>query len=254
MSDRKLMRKRLAGPTVCGREGRGYSDVVTPQPDANDPYVRLGVTRSASAREIKAAYRALARELHPDRNPDANAADQFHRITEAYTQLLEWANNGGGSGADAVGDPKSVSDEMIMVLLAEPKVGSVADFFSAVVQVSVGDTSAAPAPGVICLGETGVAFVYRLSQDQLLRRPEQAVVPIAYADIVSITIESPDPAASSATLTATGDRSMVIHTSRSNLATLRTARVRYQADNADLPEPPKQSFWAKVRGFGRGHD
>lgn len=231
--------------------GRRYSGLVIPQPDAHDPYARLGVDRNASASEIKAAYRALARELHPDRNMAADAAEQFHRITEAYTQLLQRSASGGGGGAGDAGDPKSVSEEMIMVLLAEPKVGSVADFFSAVVQVSVGDDSTAPAPGVICLGETGVAFVYKLAQEQLLRRPDQAVVPIEYRDITSITIDSPDPAASSATLTAIRDRTMVIHTSRSNLATLRTARVRYQADNAALPAPPRQSLWAKVRGLGR---
>lgn len=229
----------------------GYPGLVIPQPDANDPYARLGVDRNATAAEIKAAYRALAREIHPDRNRSADAAEQFHRITEAYTYVLDRAANGGGGGVGGIGDPKSVSEEMIMVLLAETKVGSVADFFSAVVQVTVGDDSVAPAPGVICLGETGVAFVYKLAQDQLLKRPEQAIVPIEYAEIVSITIDSPDPAASSATLTATGGRVMVIHTSRSNLATLRTARVRYQADHADLPTPPKTSMWAKIRGFGR---
>lgn len=222
-----------------------------PQPDANDPYARLGVDRSASASEIKAAYRALARELHPDRNRSPDAAEQFHRITEAYTYVLARVGSGRGSSVGGLSDPKSVSEEMIMVLLAETKVGSVADFFSAVVQVSVGDDSATPAPGVICLGESGVAFVYKLAQDQLLKRPDQAVVPIEYADITSITIESPDPAASSATLTAIEDRIMVIHTSRSNLAALRTARVRYQADNADLPTPPSTSLWTKIRGLGR---
>lgn len=51
-------------------------------------YARLGVKASASAEEIKAAYRALARQHHPDRNPgDEAAADAFRGIAEAYRVL-----------------------------------------------------------------------------------------------------------------------------------------------------------------------
>lgn len=48
-------------------------------------YADLGVTSSASADEIKRAYRKLARENHPDNNPgDKAAEDRFKRAAEAY--------------------------------------------------------------------------------------------------------------------------------------------------------------------------
>lgn len=53
-----------------------------------DPYTILGVSRQAEATEIKAAFRRLAREHHPDRNPgDPSAEARFREINDAY-QLL----------------------------------------------------------------------------------------------------------------------------------------------------------------------
>ncbi len=57
-----------------------------------DPYYVLGVDRKASADEIKKAYRKLARQYHPDRNPDEpKAEERFKEIQSAY---------------DIVGDPE----------------------------------------------------------------------------------------------------------------------------------------------------
>src|SRR4051812_48566245 len=56
-----------------------------------DPYSVLGVDRKASTEEIKKAYRKLARQYHPDRNPDdPKAEERFKEIQSAY---------------DIVGDP-----------------------------------------------------------------------------------------------------------------------------------------------------
>lgn len=55
---------------------------------AKDPYETLGVSRSASAEEIKRAYRRLAKESHPDRNRGNKAAEQrFKQIQAAYEIL-----------------------------------------------------------------------------------------------------------------------------------------------------------------------
>lgn len=55
---------------------------------AGDPYKELGVSRGASADEIKKAFRKLAKELHPDKNPGNREADErFKRITAAFDLL-----------------------------------------------------------------------------------------------------------------------------------------------------------------------
>src|SRR4051812_8392104 len=55
-----------------------------------DPYVTLGVPRSASEADIKKAYRKLAKELHPDRNKDnPKAAEKFSQVATAYDLLTD---------------------------------------------------------------------------------------------------------------------------------------------------------------------
>src|SRR6478609_3216156 len=55
-----------------------------------DPYSTLGVARNASEKDIKSAYRKLAKELHPDRNTDnPKAAERFSEVTRAYDLLSD---------------------------------------------------------------------------------------------------------------------------------------------------------------------
>lgn len=52
-----------------------------------DFYKELGVTSDADAKAIKSAYRKLASELHPDKNPDG--AERFKAVSEAYSVLSD---------------------------------------------------------------------------------------------------------------------------------------------------------------------
>ncbi len=78
-----------------------------------DYYAALGVAKDASAAEIKKAYRKLARELHPDKNPgNAEAEARFKEVSEAYDVLsddktrkeYDEARSLFGAGADAAAD------------------------------------------------------------------------------------------------------------------------------------------------------
>lgn len=85
-----------------------------PESMARDFYDVLGVSRSASADEIKAAYRRLSKELHPDKHTGDKAAEQkFKEVNEAYEVLSNskkkqmydqfgaaGANGAGGGGFD----------------------------------------------------------------------------------------------------------------------------------------------------------
>ncbi len=55
-----------------------------------DYYKILGVDRNASEKEIKKAYRRLARKYHPDVNPgDKEAEEHFKKINEAHEVLAD---------------------------------------------------------------------------------------------------------------------------------------------------------------------
>src|SRR6476620_7333524 len=55
-----------------------------------DLYDVLGVTKSASADEVKKAYRSLAQKYHPDKNPgDKDAEEKFKEVSNAYSVLSD---------------------------------------------------------------------------------------------------------------------------------------------------------------------
>jgi molecular chaperone DnaJ len=74
----------------------------------SDHYEVLGVPRNASSDEIKKAYRKLARQLHPDVNPDPAAAERFKTVTHAYEVLSDEGSRAsydrGGDAGFGLGD------------------------------------------------------------------------------------------------------------------------------------------------------
>lgn len=75
-----------------------------------DPYSILGVARSASEKEIKSAYRKLAKELHPDHNKDnPQAADRFAQVTSAYDLLSDKEKRGQYDRGEIDGDGNPTS-------------------------------------------------------------------------------------------------------------------------------------------------
>lgn len=73
---------------------------------SQDLYELLGVSRDADADAIKKAYRRLARELHPDVNPDPAAQDKFKQVTGAYEVLSDAQKR---AHYDRGGDPFSAN-------------------------------------------------------------------------------------------------------------------------------------------------
>jgi len=89
-----------------------------------DYYEILSVTRTATEQEIKSAYRKLAMQYHPDRNPgNSQAEEKFKECTEAYSVLMDSdkrarydqyghaaVNGGGGFGGFDASNFADVSD------------------------------------------------------------------------------------------------------------------------------------------------
>src|SRR5271167_538748 len=57
--------------------------------DKKDYYGTLGVKKTATAEEIRKAFRKLARKYHPDVNPDKSAEEKFKAISEANDVLSD---------------------------------------------------------------------------------------------------------------------------------------------------------------------
>src|SRR5215213_7649526 len=92
-----------------------------------DYYEILSITRDASEEDIKRAYRKLAVQFHPDKNPDdAGAEEKFKELGEAYDVLMDpdkraaydrfghaaFAQGGAGFGGGGFHDPFEIFREV----------------------------------------------------------------------------------------------------------------------------------------------
>ena len=125
---------RRPGPDangLPGHDGRGARGGAVRRPDPDgvlvaDYYALLKIRRDATQEEVKRAYRRLARELHPDVNPDPETQERFKEITQAYEVLSDtekrrmydmgvdpFATAGTGAGAGPFGPGFSPLSDLI---------------------------------------------------------------------------------------------------------------------------------------------
>ena len=92
-----------------------------------DPYEVLGVAKNASAKDIKAAYRKLAKKHHPDQNPnDPKAKDRFAAANQAYEIVGDEKNRGAFDRGeiDADGKPRFQGFEGAPAAIRSPASGA----------------------------------------------------------------------------------------------------------------------------------
>ncbi|XP_015088367.1 dnaJ homolog subfamily B member 9 isoform X1 [Solanum pennellii] len=70
------------------KKRKKYKHILVKASRKESPYEVLGISSSATAEEIKKAYRKLALKYHPDVNKEQNAQEKFMRIKHAYNTLL----------------------------------------------------------------------------------------------------------------------------------------------------------------------
>lgn len=99
-----------------------------------DLYRLLKVRRTATPDEITAAYRRLAMQFHPDRNPgDAKAAERFKVIQDAYAVLSDPARRERYDETGDVGEPKTPNH--VFMILGDLLVGALRAAASAGVRI-----------------------------------------------------------------------------------------------------------------------
>lgn len=136
-----------------------------------DYYAILGVPKDASSDDIKRAYRKLAKELHPDRNPAPQAAERFRDVNEANEVLSDpekrarYDQFGSGNRHGAPFDPSAFAggqggfefdlDEMLSQIGGSRRRGGAAGGFSDFFEMLFGPQGGADAGGMAGSGPGG---------------------------------------------------------------------------------------------------
>jgi len=203
---------------------------------SQDLYETLGVSRDAEGDEIKKAYRRLARQLHPDVNPDPETQERFKDVSRAYEVLSDPEKRrmydlgadpfGGGFGGAGQGQGFSFTDIM--------------DAFFGGASGGAGGTSRGPRPRV------------RRGQDALIRL-EVELAEAAFGTTRELKVDTAvvctvchgdgaAPASSPQTCQTCQGRGEVHHVQRSFLGEIRTMRpcAACRGFGTIIPEPCRE--------------
>tara|TARA_R110000868_G_scaffold29889_19_gene111119 strand:- start:3459 stop:4070 length:612 start_codon:yes stop_codon:yes gene_type:complete len=136
------------------------------------PYELLGVARGADLDDIKQAYRALAKKLHPDANAgDAEAAERFKYITAAYNLLAdrhkraEFDRNSPATAGDGNAQPWQKGGTWFDFEIDETTGERTIDLFGDVAGTRLGRVKGAAATSLWLKGED-IAETLRVTQSE----------------------------------------------------------------------------------------
>lgn len=86
-----------------------------------DCYILLGLTPTASINEVKASYRRMALQHHPDRNlDDLTAKDKFIELTQAYELLLKFVGETNVVSSSSVANPQTKDPATAVIEVTPP--------------------------------------------------------------------------------------------------------------------------------------